>query len=147
MMRVLDHRRARQRDAKSVGRGIEDEVIVLEAAVLRARPVIDILTGEPGAPGRGVRVMDERVVEEALRGAAADALRQGQRGDWIAELLEELHRDAIGDAPAAAAKSEVAAFRLEIDVAMFHAELDAQGRIAGLEGGEPLHEPEAADRG
>ena len=84
-------------------------------------------------------------VEQPLGSTLSDTSGEGGRSDRIAKFLEELHRNTIGDAPTAATEGEIASLTLEINMAVLHAQLDAQGRIARFEGGEALHQPKATD--
>jgi len=147
VMRALDHGRPGKCDAEPMSCRIEHQIVILEAPVLRAWPVIDALGRKPGAPGGRVRIVNEGMIEEPLWRAGTDVARQSRRGDRITPLLEELHRDAVGNTAAAAANGKIGTFRFEIDMAMFHGELDAQDGIATLESDQPLHQPQAADRG
>ena len=139
--------RPRQRDAQPMRRGVEHEVIVLEAPVFRTRAIIHAARREPCAPGGCVGIVDERIFQQPLRPAPADFSGQFRRGHRKAVLFEELHGYPAGNLAAAAADRQIQPLLGKIGLMVVDVEHDAQLTSVLFQRVQTRHQPQPADRG
>ena len=106
--------------------GVQHQVVILEAPILRARAIVQPLRREPRLPAGSVGIMDQGLREQALRCPLPDRSRKPRRGDRKAPFLEQLEREPVRRPAPPATYPEIDAFLLEIHLAVLDLQYDPQ---------------------